>query len=121
MGRARERPAGESQEVLSRISVVRRILGRMKRRHLVAAATVAALGAGAAGAVAAGNSDKAAENAVLADAAKKLGVSASALRGALSQAEDSQLDAQVKAGMLTQAQADAIEQHRRQEGTVLDL
>jgi hypothetical protein len=93
----------------------------MKKKLIVTAATVAALGAGAVGAVAAGSSDKAAEDEVLADAAKRLGVNADDLRSALSKAEDAQLEAQVKAGTLTQAQADAIKQHRAQEGTVLDL
>jgi hypothetical protein len=39
----------------------------------------------------------------------------------LSKAEDAQLAAAVKAGKLTQAQADEIKQHRRREGTVLGL
>jgi hypothetical protein len=94
----------------------------MRRKHVIAGAvTVAALAAGAAGAVAATSGDKAAEQTVLADAAKRLGVSAADLRGALSSAEDAQLDAAVKAGQLTQAQADEIKQHRQADGTVLGL
>ena len=93
----------------------------MKRKHLIAgAATVAALAGGTA-AVAASTDQKAAEQTVLADAAKRLGVNADDLRSALSDAENAQLDAEVKAGNLTQAQADAIKQHRAQEGTVLEL
>ena len=92
----------------------------MRRRHLIAGAVaVAALGGGTAAAVAATGGDKATEQAVLADAAKRLGVSATDLRSALAGAEDAQLQAAVKAGRLTQAQADAIEQHRRADGNVL--
>ncbi len=93
----------------------------MKRKHLIAgAATVAALAGGTA-AVAATSDEKAAEQTVLADAAKRLGVNADDLRSALANAENAQLDAEVKAGNLTQAQADAIKQHRADEGTVLEL
>lgn len=93
----------------------------MKRKHLIAgAATVAALAGGTA-AVAATSDDKAAEQTVLADAAKRLGVNADDLRSALANAENAQLDAEVKAGNLTQAQAAAIKQHRADEGTVLEL
>ena len=92
----------------------------MRRQHLIAGAvTAAALAGGAAGAVAATDDHKAAEQSILSDAAKRLGVSADELRSALSKAEDAQLDAEVKAGRLTQAQADAIKQHRRADGTVL--
>ena len=92
----------------------------MKRKHLIAGAvTVAALAGGAAGAVAATDDHKATEQAVLTDAAKRLGVSADELRAALSKAEDAQLDAAVKAGRLTQEQADAIKQHRQDDGSVL--
>ena len=92
----------------------------MRRQHLIAGAvTAAALAGGAAGAVAATDDHKAAEQSILSDAAKRLGVSADELRSALSKAEDAQLDAEVKAGRLTQAQADAIKQHRRADGSVL--
>jgi hypothetical protein len=93
----------------------------MRTKHLAAgAATLAVLAGGAAGAVAATNDDKAAEQSVLADAAKRLGVNADDLRSALSSAEDAQLDAAVKAGTLTQAQADEIKAHRKADGTVLN-
>jgi transposase-like protein len=93
----------------------------MRRKHLIAgAATVAALAGGTA-AVAATGDEKAAEQTVLADAAKRLGVNADDLRSALANAEDAQLDAEVNAGRLTQAQADEIKQHRQSEGTVLDF
>jgi transposase-like protein len=92
----------------------------MKRNHLIAGAvTIAALAGGTAGAVAATSGDKQAEQTVLSDAAKQLGVSAGDLRAALSKAEDAQIDAEVKAGRLTQAQADEIKQHRQADGSVL--
>lgn len=56
---------------------------------------------------------------MLADAAKRLDVEPSELRDALSDAENAQLDADVKAGRLTQEQADAIKEHREDAGTVL--
>jgi hypothetical protein len=94
----------------------------MHRKHLIAgAATLVALAGGTAGAVAATTDQKAAEQTVLADAAKRLGVGADELRDALANAEDAQLDAEVKAGRLTQEQADAIKQRREADGTVLDL
>lgn len=92
----------------------------MRSRHLIAGAvTAAALAGGTAGAVAATGDHKAAEQTVLTDAAKRLGVTADELRAALSDAEDEQIDAEVKAGRLTQAQADAIKQHREADGSVL--
>jgi transposase-like protein len=90
----------------------------MKRSHVIAGAAVAAAIAGGT-AIAATNNDKQAEQAVLADAAKRLGVGPDELRSALSQAEDAQLDAAVKAGRLTRAQADEMKQHRQADGTVL--
>jgi hypothetical protein len=59
------------------------------------------------------------EQAVLADAAGRLDVDAGELRDALGAAQDAQLDAEVKAGRLTQAQADAIKQMRERSGLVL--
>ena len=85
-------------------------------------ATAGALVVGGAGvAVATSTRDdaKQREDAVLSDAAKRLDVQPSELRDALAAAEDAQLDADVKAGRLTQEQADAIKRHRREEGTVL--
>jgi len=84
----------------------------MRRRTRIAA--VAAAGAlvvaGTGVAVATTRSDegKQREDAVLADAAKRLDVQPSELRDALKQAEDAQLDADVKAGKLTQEQADDL-------------
>jgi hypothetical protein len=94
----------------------------MRTKHLIAGAvTIAAVAGGTAGALAATDDQKAAEQSVLADAAKQLGVSSDELRSALSKAEDAQLDADVKAGRITQAQADEIRAHRQADGTVLEL
>jgi hypothetical protein len=89
------------------------------RRTLITIIGTAALAAGTAGAVAATTDHKKAETAVLADAAKRLDTTPEKLRAALAAAEDAQLDAAVKAGTLTQAQADEIKAHRKAEGTVL--
>jgi hypothetical protein len=86
---------------------------------LVAAGAVAAGGTGVAVAATRRDDAKAREQAVLADAAKRLGTDAGKLRDALAAAQDSQLDADVKAGRLTQEQADASKARRKQAGTVL--
>lgn len=93
----------------------------MRKNLIIGVAAAAAISGGAAGAIAATSKNQESEQAVLADAAKRLGVDTDELRSALSQAEDAQLDAAVKAGQLTQAQADDIRAHRRQEGSVLGL
>jgi len=92
-----------------------------RTRIAVIAATGALVAAGTGVAVATTRSDDAEqrEQAVLEDAAKQLDVEPSELRDALSQAQDEQLDADVKAGRLTQEQADAIKQRRAEAGTVL--
>jgi hypothetical protein len=94
---------------------------RVKRYVLVSAAVLAA-GAGGGAAIAASNNDddrQKTEQSILDDAAKRLNVTPEALKSALGAAEDAQLDAQVKAGELTQEQADAIKKARAQSGTVL--
>lgn len=93
---------------------------RVKRYALVSAAVLAA-GAGGGAAIAASNNDdrQQTEQSILDDAAQRLNVSPEALKSALGAAEDAQLDAQVKAGKLTQEQADAIKKARAQSGTVL--
>jgi hypothetical protein len=94
----------------------------MRRTRIAAVAAAGALvaaGTGVAVATTRSDSAKEREQAVLADAAKRLDVEPSELRDALSKAEDAQLDADVKAGRLTQEQADAIKARRKQEGTVL--
>lgn len=93
------------------------------RRLVVATSAAVAVAAGGAAAVAATVKDdrKAAETAVLADAAKRLNVQPSELRDALAKAQDAQLDQAVKDGKLTQAQADEIKKRRAEKGTVLGL
>ena len=90
-----------------------------RNKLIIGAATIAAIGGGTAGAIAATSNGGKDEQAVLADAAKRLGVGTDELRTALSKAEDAQLDAAVKSGKLTQGQADAIRARRKQDGTVL--
>ncbi len=93
---------------------------RKRIAALAAAGVVAAAGTGVA--VATTTRDDGAkqrEQAVLDDAAKRLGVAPAELRDALGEALDDQLDAAVKAGRLTQEQADAIKQRRADSGLVL--
>jgi hypothetical protein len=74
-----------------------------------AAALVAALGAG--GAIAADRLSQSEEsNAVVADAAKQLGISADKLDAALKQALENRVDAAVEAGTLTEAQGAALKE-----------
>jgi hypothetical protein len=93
------------------------------RRTRIAALTVAgalaAAGTGVAVATTTSDDPREREDAILADAAKQLNVEPSELRDALSDAENAQLDADVKAGRLTQEQADAIKERREELGTVL--
>ena len=95
----------------------------MRRRTRIAAVAAAgalvAAGTGVAVATTRSDDAKEREQAVLADAAERLDVEPSELRDALSDAENAQLDADVKAGRLTQEQADAIKERRKQSGTVL--
>lgn len=94
----------------------------MTRKKLVAGVATLAVLAGGSAAVAATSTDrKAEEAALLADAAKRLGVSSDQLKTALTEAEDARLAAAVKAGTLTQEQANAIKQRRAADGTVLSL
>ena len=94
----------------------------MGRRRIAALALSGALVAGGAGAaIAAVSKDerKAAEQAILDDAAKRLNITSDKLRDALAAAQDAQLDRAVKAGKLTQKQADAIKERRKATGSVL--
>jgi hypothetical protein len=94
----------------------------MRRTRIAALTTagiLAAAGTGVAVATTTSDDPKERENAILADAAKQLNVEPSELRDALSDAENAQLDADVKAGRLTQEQADAIKERREDLGTVL--
>ena len=94
----------------------------MRARRITVIALSGALVAGGAGAaIAAVTKDDArkTEQAILDDAAKRLDVTPVKLRDALAAAQDAQLDRAVKAGELTQKQADAIKQARKQSGHVL--
>jgi len=94
----------------------------MGGRRIAALALSGALVAGGTGAaIAAVSKDerKAAEDAVLEDAAKRLNVTPDKLRDALAAAQDAQLDQAVKDGKLTQKQADMIKERRKQSGAVL--
>ena len=95
----------------------------MSRKKLIAGAATLAVLAGGASAVAATTTTdrKAEEQAFLSDAAKRLGVSSEQLTSALTAAQDARLTAAVKAGELTQEQADAIKARRAADGTVLSL
>ena len=98
------------------------ILQGMRRTRIAAIATAGALaaaGTGVALATSASDDAKQREQAVLEDAAGRLDVDAGELRDALAAAEDAQLDAEVKAGRITQEQADAIKQMRERTGLVL--
>ncbi|HVF79383.1 MAG TPA: hypothetical protein VNA28_13890 [Solirubrobacteraceae bacterium] len=94
----------------------------MGGRRIAAIALSGALVAGGTGAAiaAAGKNDgKQTEQAVLDDAAKRLDVTPEKLREALGAAVDAQIDAAVKAGKLTQEQADKVKAARKQSGRVL--
>ena len=94
----------------------------MKARRIATLALSGALIAGGTGAaIAAVTKDdaKKTEQAILDDAAKRLDVTSEKLRDALSAAQDAQLDQAVKDGDLTQKQADAIKQARKDSGRVL--
>jgi hypothetical protein len=91
------------------------------RRIATIALSGALLAGGTGAAIAAVTKDEGAkaEQEVLDSAAKKLNVTPDKLRDALAAAQDEQLDAAVKAGKLTQKQADAIKAARKQSGHVL--
>src|SRR4051795_11031045 len=92
---------------------------RARRVAIAAAGLAVVAGGGVAIAATTGSSPKEREQAVLDDAAGRLRTTPDKLRDALSAAEDAQLDAAVKAGELTQEQADAIKARRSQSGLVL--
>jgi hypothetical protein len=81
----------------------------LKRKLVAGVVTVAAVaGGGAAIAATTDNSPTATSSAIVSDAASQLGIQSSALTAALKTAEENQIDAQVTAGTLTQAQGDAL-------------
>jgi len=91
------------------------------RRIATIALSGALLAGGTGAAIAAVTKDEGAkaEQEVLDSAAKKLDVTPEKLRDALAAAQDEQLDAAVKAGKLTQKQADAMKAARKASGHVL--
>ena len=92
----------------------------VKRTAIIGAAALAvAGGGGAAVAAISGEEGRKAEGSIINNAAKRLDVQPDALRGALSAAEDDQLDEAVRNGDLTRRQADRIKRERRRSGRVL--
>src|SRR5919201_3203264 len=92
---------------------------KLRRRVAIGATGLAVAAAATGGAYAAtsgsGTSDR---QAFLNDVAKRLHVSSSDLKSAIKGALFDRLDADVKAGRLTQAQADAIKKRIQQRGGV---
>jgi hypothetical protein len=97
--------------------------GKMIGKRTIALGGVAAtlLGGGAALAARGADDGSKTEQAILSDAAKRLGVKPGELESALSKAEDAQLDQAVRDGRLTRKQADAIKRHRQRSGHVLGM
>ena len=94
------------------MNVIRTPAGKLRRRAAIGVVGLAALGGGGAAVAASqsgGGSPAAANQAIAADAAGQLGVSATALTAAIKKAMVDQIEAQVTAGTLTKAQATAIE------------
>lgn len=91
--------------------------GSAKRKAAAGAVAVLALAGGGAAVAATQLSPTAESDAVVNDAAKQLGVSSSDLKNALTKALEDRLDAAVKDGRLTQAQADELKQ-RLESGDV---
>ncbi len=94
---------------------------RAKRSIVIGGLAASLLGGGAAVAARSGDDGDKAEQAILSDAAKRLGVDADDLESALAKAEDAQLDQAVKDGDLTKKQADEIKKHRKRDGRVLGV
>ncbi len=95
--------------------------GGMNIKRIVAITAAGAVVAGGAGVAIGATTGKKAEQEVLADAAKRLDTTPDKLRAALSAAQDAQLDKAVKAGELTQEQADRIKAERKARGSVLGV
>jgi hypothetical protein len=87
----------------------------LKRKLAGGAAGLVLLG-GAGGAYAVSSGGSGGREAFLNDVAKRLDVTPEKLQGAFQGALADKLDADVKAGRLTQAQADAIKKHAQQDG-----
>lgn len=90
----------------------------IKRRFVIGAAGLAALGGGGVAYAVDQGSDRSERQAFLNDVAGRLHVSPDRLKSAITGAFSDRLDAAVKAGRLTQAQADAIKKRAQQNGGV---
>ncbi len=88
------------------------MVGRMKHRLVLGVVALVAVGAGGT-ALATGSSSG---NAFLDDVAHRLGVTPATLQSAMNQAFVDRVNAMVKAGQLTQAQANAIEARMKANG-----
>jgi hypothetical protein len=92
---------------------------RTRIAAITAAGALAAAGTGVALATTTSDDPKQREDAIIADAAERLDVAPAELRDALDKAEDAQIDADVKAGRLTEEQGDAIKRKHDEAGSVL--
>jgi hypothetical protein len=92
---------------------------RTRIAAITAAGAIVAAGGGVAFATTSSDDPREREQAVLEDAAAQLDVAPSDLRDALADAQDDQLDADVQAGRISQEQADALKERRREAGVVL--
>jgi phage antirepressor YoqD-like protein len=90
---------------------------RAKRSIAIGGLAATLLGGGAA--LAARDDGNKTEDAILGDAAKRLGVTQAELEDALAKAEDAQIDKAVKDGKLTKKQADELKKRRDESGRVL--
>ena len=88
----------------------------IRRRFVIGAAGLAALGGGGVAYAVSQGPASSERQAFLNDVAGRLHVSPSALKSAISGALSDRLDAAVKAGRLTQAQADAIKKRVQENG-----
>ena len=104
---------------MARLTATKEELLRAKRSIAIGGLAATLLGGGGAALAARGDDGDKVEQAILGDAAKRLGVDAGELEDALAKAEDAQLDRAVRAGKLTQEQADALKRRRRESGRVL--
>ena len=94
------------------MSAERRPTNRRFRVIMSALAVIAVVSGGAAYAASQDNSPQARSQAIVNDAAGTLGVDPAKLSDALKKALENQVDAQVTAGKITQAQGDAIKTAR---------
>lgn len=94
-------------------------MGTRRIAALALSGAIVAGGTGAAIAAVSKNDGRKVEQAILDDAAKRLDVTPEKLRDALAAAHDAQIDEDVKAGRLTERQADALKAARRKSGHVL--